>query len=147
MRIKKTSQTTPVSAQIVDGYSESTTDGYSQNYINNAFGGTILWTNPSPASAFASQTITLSSGDYDVLEIFYSLTYNPTQVKSIKVLKGKNFVLDFYDGYSSKGAIRPVNYTNDTSLSVQNSFYNSTVNSSNYCIPLYIIGYKTGLFN
>ena len=34
MRIKKTSQTTPLTAQIVDGYSESTTDGYSCNYVN-----------------------------------------------------------------------------------------------------------------
>lgn len=34
MRIKKVSQTTPVQAQIVDGYSTSTTDGYSANYIN-----------------------------------------------------------------------------------------------------------------
>lgn len=33
--LKKVSQTTPVSAQIVDGYSTSTTDGYSANYINN----------------------------------------------------------------------------------------------------------------
>lgn len=34
MRIKKVSQTTPSTAQIVDGYSESTTDGYSANYVN-----------------------------------------------------------------------------------------------------------------
>ena len=34
MRIKKVSQTTPVQAQIVDGYSTSTTDGYSANYVN-----------------------------------------------------------------------------------------------------------------
>lgn len=35
MRIKKVSQTTPAQAQIVDGYSTSTTDGYSANYVNN----------------------------------------------------------------------------------------------------------------
>lgn len=35
MRIEKVSQTTPTSAQIVDGYSTSTTDGYSANYVNN----------------------------------------------------------------------------------------------------------------
>ena len=33
--IIKASQTAPVQAQIVDGYSESTTDGYSANYVNN----------------------------------------------------------------------------------------------------------------
>lgn len=38
MRIKKVSQPTPIipgTAQISDSYSESTTDGYSCNYINN----------------------------------------------------------------------------------------------------------------
>ena len=37
MRIKKTSQVTPVptEAQIVDGYSESSTDAYSCKYIND----------------------------------------------------------------------------------------------------------------
>jgi len=34
MRIKKVSKTTATSAQVVDGYSESTTDTYSCNYIN-----------------------------------------------------------------------------------------------------------------
>ena len=37
--IIKASQTTPVQAQIVDGYSESTTDGYSANYINQINSG------------------------------------------------------------------------------------------------------------
>ena len=34
MRIKKVSQTTPTTAQVVDGYSTSTNDSYSCNYIN-----------------------------------------------------------------------------------------------------------------
>lgn len=40
MRIKKVSQTTPVTAQVVDGYSTSTTDAYSANYVNNMQIGT-----------------------------------------------------------------------------------------------------------
>lgn len=36
MRIKKTSQTTPRSSETINTYSESTTDGYSANYVNNA---------------------------------------------------------------------------------------------------------------
>lgn len=42
MRIKKTSQTTPVQAEIVNAYSTSTEDGYSASYINNTFGGEII---------------------------------------------------------------------------------------------------------
>ena len=34
MRIKKVSQTTATQAQVVDGYSTSTTDSYSCNYVN-----------------------------------------------------------------------------------------------------------------
>lgn len=34
MRIKKVSQTTSTQAQVVDGYSTSTTDSYSCNYVN-----------------------------------------------------------------------------------------------------------------
>lgn len=36
MRIKKVSQTTPIQAQVVDGYSTSTTDSYSANYVNKS---------------------------------------------------------------------------------------------------------------
>ena len=35
MRIKKVSETTPINAQVLDGYSSSTTDAYSCNYINS----------------------------------------------------------------------------------------------------------------
>ena len=34
MRIKKISQTTPIQAQVVDGYSTSANDSYSCNYVN-----------------------------------------------------------------------------------------------------------------
>lgn len=37
MRIKKVSQTTPVTAQVVDGYSTSTADAYSAAYTNSNF--------------------------------------------------------------------------------------------------------------
>lgn len=42
-QIKKISQTTPTSAQIVDGYNTSTTDGYSSNYINNNIASKVLY--------------------------------------------------------------------------------------------------------
>lgn len=54
MRIKKVSETTPVQAQIVDGYSTSTTDGYSANYINQK-------TNIITAYRSADYSITTSS--------------------------------------------------------------------------------------
>lgn len=54
MRIKKVSQTTSTQAQVVDGYSTSTTDSYSCNYVNglNTYKTTEqrvgTWTNGKP---------------------------------------------------------------------------------------------------
>lgn len=125
----------------------STIDTYSCDYSNKAFGGKILWTNPNPTSNFGAQTIQLSSTDYDVLEIFYVTIKASTnqQVKSIRSIKGYNAILDYYDGYSSKGALRTVSI-NGNQVTFSNSFYNSGTGSQNYCVPIYIVGYKTGLF-
>lgn len=41
MRIKKVSQTTSTQAQVVNGYSTSTTDSYSCNYVNGLAGKVI----------------------------------------------------------------------------------------------------------
>ena len=61
MRIKKVSETTPVQAQIVDGYSESTTDGYSANYINQYTQDTG-WLEPTMESGFTTGALS-SSGN------------------------------------------------------------------------------------
>lgn len=114
--------------------------------------GTILWTNPNPTSAFASQTITLSSDDYDMLEIFTS------NAGSFKILKGQNTTLFLANGYGADHmttAFRNFNYSSDTSYSISNEqhYVIATGGSITYSnnnsdiIPLYIIGYKTGLFS
>lgn len=113
----------------------------------NRIAGKILWQNPNPTSSFAAQMIMLSSSDYDILEIIYLYSTSVNNCMSLKTIKGKGAFLSAYSGYDSKGAMRNIAYINDTTLNVQNSFYNSTSGSPNYCIPLYIIGYKTGLFN
>lgn len=77
MRIEKVSQTTPTSAQIVDGYSTSTTDGYSANYVNNYVEGLHTystteqkvgtWINSKPIyRKVISQNITYYTGDINI---------------------------------------------------------------------------------
>ena len=44
MRIKKTSQTTPIQAQVVNVNSNSTTDSYSCDYVNNNVGKEVYST-------------------------------------------------------------------------------------------------------
>lgn len=63
MRIQKTSLKTPTGAHIVDGYSTSTTDGYSCDYVNNLI---------------TTQTETINVGTFSALGEKYNQTYTIT---------------------------------------------------------------------
>lgn len=115
---------------------------------------TLLWTNPSPNNKFGPQSITLSSSDYDFLEIYYydwgfdSAAWK--DVKCVKTLKGYNTVLETLISYNSQAyvATRRIRYVNDTSLQVDNCYSLiqentfSSITSNAWCIPLEIYGYK-----
>lgn len=100
-----------------------------------------LWTNPNPSSNFATQTIVLSSADYDVYEIFCSLSNG-----SFRQLKG----YDTYICYDSSSSGTPVNYTrgvvyNDaTHLIISDTRKNGTAQTTenNLMVPLKVVGIK-----
>ena len=158
MRIKKVS-VTPVpsdTASIVDGYSESTTNGYSCNYSNKAFGGTLLWTNSSPTSSFAGQTLTIPElVDYDEFEIFFYDNTTRKAVSSTKLLKnqGTNLMTIFQLNDHGNVGNRNITWNTTTKLNVNDAVtiivsdaFSRTANNS-WCVPIYIVGYKTGLFD
>lgn len=137
---------------ISNSYGVSTEIGYSENYINNHFEGTLLWTNPSPTSATNNDTITLSSDDYDMLEIIYSMTNDTDMLMSSKTLKGCDCVLNggVYGGNGKAVYFRTISRTDDTHYNTNecNGVGKSSDFTQNaYLIPRYIIGYKTNLFN
>lgn len=151
MRIKKVSQTTSTQAQVVDGYSTSTTDSYSANYVNNLT-GKLLWTNSSPTADFADQDITLSSDDYDVLEFYYRSDIGGNRGQSIRVLKGYGVEFDMYStSVATRTWRRRAVFTNNTKYHFENCIQleqgQTTTTHNEYCVPLYVIGYKTGLFD
>lgn len=133
------------------------------NIVNsiNSLTSKILWTNPNPTSrTFAAQTITLSSDDYDVLEVFYNSpvmnTIYTDTLLSTKFIKGYSGVLNFAGNGSSGGTqynmnfYRQVNRNSDTSFSITSCVYywgSSSASNDAFLMPQYIIGYKTGLFN
>lgn len=106
MRIKKVSQTTPTQAQVVDGYSTSTTDSYSANYVNglNTFSttekriGTFLdgkplyaktfeATGPSGTSSSAVSMFDLPANTERVwLDVGNSYWYNSSTIKPVLTL-------------------------------------------------------------
>lgn len=123
--------------------------------VTSGLKGTILWTNPNPTSAFGPQNITLSSSDYDFLEIYYYDWIDTKRMMSQKVIKGKNILINaiFYANTNFFMSNRPFTYNSDTSYSVGNctALYGSSTflvdQAINYvCVPLYVIGYKTELF-
>ena len=112
--------------------------------------GTILWTNPSPNSSFGTQDISLSSSDYDVLEIFFK------DESSARILKGYSTTISHAEG--SAGSTIKVRYRNitrnsDTSYNISDSTeYTQQGGSTNWSyenstlVPLYVVGHKYNLF-
>ena len=139
---------TGTSIEVHNEYSTSTTEPYSANYVNT-LNGEILWANPNPSTNFASQTITLNSGDYDFYEVIFRQSASIDRAfNSGKLLKGYGTLLNYH---SAQAHYRLINYTTDTSLFVGDGVellqYDSTTINNAQCVPLYIIGYKTGLFD
>lgn len=123
--------------------------------INN-IKGKILWTNPNPNNSFSQQLITISTlPDYDEFEVFYYDSISRKAVSSTKFLNGKlvNMMAIFQWGDHGNMGNRNIIWNTDTVLQfndavtviVKDAFSRTADNS--LCIPLYIVGYKTGLFS
>ena len=113
----------------------------------------VLWENSSPTSSFSSQSITLSSSNYNYIEIYYYdwVTSSRRDMKCVKALKGYNINLDTIFQSTTENmmymASRRVVYTDATHLSVENvkglNSQQLTVESINgICVPVKILGYK-----
>lgn len=113
--------------------------------------GTILWTNPTPNSSFSTQDISLSSNDYDVLEIFFK------DEPSARIIKGYSTTISHSDGYAGstlRVKYRSVTRNSDTSFNISDcTSYTQSGATTNWSyenadmIPLYVVGHKYNLFN
>ena len=112
--------------------------------INSNFGGKILWTNSSPTSSFASQTITLteSLSNYDCYEImFRQRTTTSRMFNTGKVPVGYGTILSTYaNNYRATGTT-----VSGTTITFESASASGTADNS-YAIPVYVIGYNTNLF-
>ncbi len=114
-----------------------------------------LWKNPNPSSAFASQTITLSSNDYDFLLVFYYSNTVDKIVLSTVCEKGNRFELSraiaYASGYYTLNGNRNCDWVSNTQYSVGNAstaFVNANGSSERISvnngdlIPVSIYGLK-----
>ena len=118
-----------------------------KNYINSKM--QILWTNPDPTQEISETTnISLSSSDYDMIEIYYIQATNSTALMySNKILKASStrMRISTTDG---SNIYRGMTYLSDTSYRIDLPYSDvSLSNVNSMVIPVYIIGYKTGILN
>lgn len=117
----------------------------------NSMQGIILWTNPNPTSYFSGQNISLSSSDYDILEVFYvTHVSNERNIQSIRLIKGFDGNLTVIPKAGGEFT-REFNRVSDTSYTFSTgytytSYMGGKTATANVCVPLYVIGYNTGLF-
>lgn len=118
-------------------------DTYSCNYVNNKItniNGQVLWENSSPTISIDNDTnITLNNDDYDIILWLFRYSSSVNQIISSHSIKG----------YGTKvsnilvGGVlreRSIEYNNETSYCIKYT------GNGGALIPIYAIGYKTGLF-
>lgn len=96
MIIKKINQTTPIQAQVVDGYSQSISDAYSANYVNELLnnGTNFIIINASDDTTYSYNTAwAIQKVDFNqvLASSGNKLTFNTT-TKKIVVGSGVNYV-------------------------------------------------------
>lgn len=122
--------------------------------------GTILWENSSKSSSFASQTITLSSSDYDLYEIIFRISSDSSSGDDYSRCASSGLLLK---GYGTRASVtyagshgvnvdsRVVSVSTNTTLSFASGYSASGstawVQNDYLMVPLYVIGYNTGLFD
>ena len=109
-------------------------------------GGTLLWENTSPTADFVAQTITLNSDNYDIIDVFFCSNVRSNN-KTFEFRRTiKNYDVTLSTVVQNTNTYRVIKFLSDNSLSVGDG-YSATEVQDRRCVPLYIIGYKTNLFN
>ena len=150
--IKKTSETSPIFATVVDGYTSSTTDTYSCNYLN-AVKGVVLWTNSDLTVDFIPTQIEKNLSQYDLFEIwFVHDKYANTFFNVARIPKGSGSLTQVNCGTTSGAEVadRAVSFS-DTEMSFGNCFYRNSVSGNVVTdnkrnIPYKVVGYHVGIF-
>ena len=102
----------------------------------------LLWTNSSPGSSFAAQTISVSLSSYDLYRIVYRFSTSEAIFQSVTAPTGYSANLTINAQSYNRTGGRIATYSS-TGLAFGNANYNGSTSGSNtYCIPCYIYGIK-----
>lgn len=134
------SSTNPVENHVIKEY----VDTQINNILTPNF--TILWTNSNPTQPFAQQNITLQQNNCDVLIWICERTSNNSSILiSEQSLKGYGTMITSVasDGETLR---RGIIYSSGETYVVQSGAKGASVQADEYLVPLYVVGYNTGLF-
>lgn len=103
---------------------------------------TLLWTNPSPTSSFAAQTVPLDLSSYDMVMVFCRQSTSDGTLTSQMGPKSTDIrVINMYNNRF----VRTYSWT-DTGVAIGSALranYNASLSTDNaYQIPMYIYGIK-----
>lgn len=140
----------PVNSSVYNALdSTSTTDALSANQgkvLNDKINGNTLWTNPSPNSSFAEQTIAISTlSNYRYIEIECIKNTSDLQVKQIAKLNYainnsiNIFMVD--SGVANKIYLRDFTITSSTTINISAAYTPGVGYYNDKNIPIKIIGY------
>lgn len=151
-QIKKIAETTPITGNVINEYSESTTDAYSANYVNNIYKKTVLF------EGNTNTTITLSEdcSNFDFLDIEYRFDDNKYNFTRIYEPNGKGVCLPNVNVGNNASYINiiggnitlsnnKINIGNGAYLNINVSNFTKNNSSSNFETRITkVIGYKKG---
>lgn len=112
---------------------------------------TKLWENPNPTSAFAAQTITLASDDYDFLMFEYKISTTDQRCMATIVKKGESVRMNTVAPSSDYPVVllsRDVNYVSSVSYSVSTAsatIGNAYQTNDIFLLPIVIYGFKKNI--
>ena len=110
--------------------------------------GRLLWTNSSPTSDFENQTIEINGTGCDTYDIYYKVHKSYDYVKKETILVGKKGLLTVptTEGFTADNTSRMITSISTSGITFGHGYNGSTV-SEGRLVPLYIVGYYTGLFS
>lgn len=127
-----------------------------QNIINNNITekiknvGKIIWTNPDPSINFSAQTILLdeSLDDYDMYEILVLQTTTNSRIMSTgRIPVGHGTIISYNTSSYLYRPTEAIVSSNTVYFEDAKGVAGTTVTVQNEAIiPMYIIGYNTGIF-
>lgn len=106
----------------------------------------ILWTNPNPTTGISGQTITLASNDCDMLLWIIKRTADADFLISATIINEYNVFMNTVTG-GGLTARKGATYLGNNVYEIGQTTLGDGTQDNNYLVPLYVIGYNTGLFS